>query len=140
MSARPSVTLRRTVVERAESRCEYCLIHQDLTASAHQIDHVIASKHGGATTFENLALSCTICNRRKGSDLSSVDPETGAVAPLYNPRTQHWWDHFQLRGLQIVGLTPEGRATVALLDLNSYERLAERSELIRGGWFPAPPE
>lgn len=139
MTTRPPAVLRRAVIERADGQCEYCRIHQDVAASTHQIDHVIAEKHGGETTPNNLALSCTICNRRKGSDLSSVDPETGAVVPLFNPRTQRWSDHFRLEGLQIVGATPEGRATVALLEFNRFERLAERSELIRAGRFLRAP-
>ena len=90
MSPRPSAGLRREVVERAENRCEYCLIHQDDAIASHQIDHVIAEKHGGATEAENRALSCMLCKMRKGSDLSSVDPMSGDVVPLFNPRTQIW--------------------------------------------------
>jgi 5-methylcytosine-specific restriction endonuclease McrA len=39
----------------------------------HQVDHVIAEKHGGQTALDNLALSCTVRNRQKGSDISSID-------------------------------------------------------------------
>lgn len=136
MTTRPPAEMRRRVVERAKSYCEYCLIHQDFAASTHQIDHVIAEKHGGKTMLDNLALSCTLCNRRKGTDLSSIDPETGAVVPLYQPRAQRWSEHFKVEGDRIVGMTPEGRTTVELLELNSFERLVERGELIRVGRFP----
>ncbi|MBI3469268.1 MAG: HNH endonuclease [Planctomycetes bacterium] len=64
MTPRPSRKLRRRVAERADNRCEYCLVRQQLSASVHQIDHVIADKHGGPTTFENLALSCTPWNEQ----------------------------------------------------------------------------
>ena len=37
-----------------------CKDQQELTASMHQVDHVIAEKHGGQTAIENLALSCTV--------------------------------------------------------------------------------
>jgi HNH endonuclease len=40
----------------------------------HEADHVIAEKHGGATSADNLAWACFYCNRFKGSDLASVDP------------------------------------------------------------------
>jgi len=83
MSPRPSAEQRRQVYTRAEGRCEYCLVHQDDAYAAYQIDHVIAEKHGGATTLDNLALACMPCNRRKGSEISSVDPETGLVVPRY---------------------------------------------------------
>ena len=95
----------------------------------------MADKHGGPTTLENLALSCVLCNLRKGSDLSSIDPATGEVARLFNPRTQDWSDHFRIEGVRIVGSSPEGRATVQLLQLNSHQRLAERRELKRMGGF-----
>lgn len=136
MTTRPSADLRRRVFARAGGRCEYCLIRQDDVASRHQPDHVIAEKHGGATDFENLALSCSLCNRRKGSDVAAPDPADGLVSPLFNPRTQHWADHFRLTDLRIEGLTPEGRATARLLQLNSPERLAERGELVRAGHYP----
>jgi 5-methylcytosine-specific restriction endonuclease McrA len=61
--------------------------------SRHQVDHVIAEEHGGQTTLDNLALSCTVCNRRKGSDIGSLDPDSGTLIPLFNPRTQQWSDH-----------------------------------------------
>lgn len=89
MTTRPTAELRRQVIERAGHRCEDCLLPQDLAASAHQVDHVIAEKHGGQTSLDNLALSCTVCNRRKGSDIGSINPETGSLVPLFNPRT-HW--------------------------------------------------
>jgi len=74
MITRPTAELRQQIIERAGSCCEYCLLLQEFAASMHQVDHVIAEKHGGQTVIENLALSCTLCNRRKGSDLSSSIP------------------------------------------------------------------
>jgi hypothetical protein len=38
--------LRRLVVERAKACCEYCLIPEALALASHQVDHVIAEKHG----------------------------------------------------------------------------------------------
>lgn len=92
-----SAALRRLVRDRAESCCEYCLIPELTTLATHQIDHIIAEKHSGSTTEENLALSCTLCNKYKGSDLTSIDPETGDIVPLYNPRKDRWSEHFQLK-------------------------------------------
>jgi hypothetical protein len=136
MTTRPTAELRRRVVERAGNCCEYCLLSQDLVASSHQVDHVIAEKHGGETAFDNLALSCTVCNRRKGSDIGSVDPATGDLVPLFNARTQPWSDHFRLDGAHIVGLTDVGRTTVAFLQLNAFDRLMERDALIRADRYP----
>jgi hypothetical protein len=121
--------LRRLVIERAGERCEYCLLPAGVAFFPHEVDHVIAEKHDGVTAAENLAFTCWRCNRHKGSDLGSCDPYTHAFAFLFNPRTQLWSTHFAFHNEPIVGLTPEGRATVYLLQLNNEERLAERQRL-----------
>jgi hypothetical protein len=97
------------------------------------VDHVIAEKHGGKTSLENLALCCVLCNRRKGSDLSSIDPATGELRPLFNPRLDRWVNHFELHGGEIVPRTSEGRVTVKLLRLNLPLRIREREALVRSG-------
>ncbi len=80
------VVLRRQVYEQAKGCCEYCLISDVATFAPHEIDHIIAEKHGGGTEEENLALFCSLCNKHKGSDRASYDPETGKIVPLYHPR------------------------------------------------------
>ncbi len=79
--------LRHRVEERALSKCEYCLLPADVAFFPHEVDHVIAQKHGGATDANNLAFTCWRCNRHKGTDLGSFDPQTGAFSFLFNPRT-----------------------------------------------------
>ena len=132
------VELRRLTYERARGRCEYCLIPDTAVLAAHEIDHIIAQKHGGLTDPENLALSCALCNKYKGSDLSSIDPETGDIVPLYHPRLQSWLDHFQLDVVLFVPLTPTGRVTIRLLQLNDPDRIEERELLIAAGIFLVP--
>ena len=128
--------LWQIVQERAGGRCEYCLYPQDVSFLAFEVEHVIAKKHGGATAVDNLALACPYCNRFKGTDLGSLDPETGQLTPFFNPRTQRWADHFRLDGARIVPLTPEGRVTVAILQLNHPDRIVERRRLIQAGKYP----
>jgi hypothetical protein len=134
----PSIpsSLRQLVIERAQGKCEYCLIHQDDSIYSHEVDHVIARKHGGQTVAENLALSCLSCNRHKGSDLTTFDPLSNEIVPLFNPRRQTWSDHFTLNGIHIIGITPTGRATVFLLKLNASTRLAYRQVLIAQERYP----
>ena len=131
-----SDTLRRLVRDRANRQCEYCLIHEEDTLLTHEIDHIVAQKHGGETTESNLCLACERCNRYKGSDLSSIDPESGGVITLYNPRLDNWDTHFALDGAIISPLTPTGRATVRLLQFNSSERVTQRTELISVQRYP----
>jgi HNH endonuclease len=80
-------SLRRDVIQRARSRCEYCRFPQAASLLALEVEHIVAEKHGGATTADNLALACPYCNHNKGSDLGSVDPETGVLTPFFNPST-----------------------------------------------------
>ena len=48
--------LRRDVIARAGGRCEYCRFPQDASLLAFEVEHIVAEKHGGATTGDNLAL------------------------------------------------------------------------------------
>ena len=96
----------------------------------------MARKHGGPDDPSNLCVACERCNLFKGSDLTGIDPATGQVERLFNPRTQAWADHFELRGPLIVGLTPTGRATVRVLSMNAGQRLQLRAALIAHGLYP----
>ena len=131
-----SPRLRALVIARARESCEYCRVHVEYTAFIHEIDHVIAQKHGGATAPDNLAYACAQCNRFKCSNVAAIDPQTSAIVPLFNPRTQHWYDHFQLDGPVITPLTAIGRATEKLLQLNQIDRLLLRKELLAAGRYP----
>jgi hypothetical protein len=124
-----SAPLRRQVEKRARFCCEYCLLPAKIAFFSHEIDHIIAEKHGGRTDSENLAFTCWRCNRYKGTDPGSFDPVTGEFSFLFNPRSQEWSEHFCCEEFHIIGLTPFGRTTVKLLQLNGEERLAERRRL-----------
>ena len=128
------VELRRFVVERANSCCEYCLMPQLFCASAHQIDHIISEKHGGETAQENLAFSCMICNLRKGTDIGSLHPKTGELLALFHPRKMNWVEHFNIESDQIFGLTAVGETTVSFMNFNIPKRVTERVALRQAGF------
>ena len=90
------------------------------------IEHIVSRQHGGTDEPATLALACDRCNAYKGPNLTSIDPDTSAVVPLFNPRQDIWGDHFAVRGGRITGLTPEGRATVRLLNMNAPRRVELR--------------
>ena len=127
------VALRRQVEERANNCCEYCLMPDFATFASHEIDHIIAEKHGGRTESENLALSCTLCNKYKGSDLASIDPDTQKIVPLYHPRQNYWDEHFRLSRAEFIALTAICRVTIRLLQLNRIDRVEERQLLLDAG-------
>ncbi|MEC4817139.1 MAG: HNH endonuclease signature motif containing protein [Scytonema sp. PMC 1069.18] len=128
--------LRKLVIERASGRCEYCLIHQNFSIYTHEVDHIIAVKHRGETTDENLALSCLSCNRHKGSDFATIDQVTKEIVPLFNPRRQVWDEHFNLEGARIEGKTQIGQGTARLLQFNVPNRILQRQVLMNQGQYP----
>lgn len=131
--------MRRAVIERANHRCEYCGIPEDATLAPHEPDHVIGEQHGGQTDLNNLALACFRCNRFKGPNIATLDPLTGVLTALYNPRTDRWSEHFRLSGGVIEPSTAVGRSTAMLLRFNDEQRVALRVELLRQGRY-APPQ
>jgi hypothetical protein len=66
------------------------------------------------------------CNSHKGTNLTGIDPVTGAVTELFNPRQQLWNDHLTFQIVFIFGRTAVGRTTVAVLDMNSDEQVELR--------------
>lgn len=138
MSSYIPAALRRSVYDRANGCCEYCFTPEFAVFASHEVDHIIAEKHGGLTQEANLALSCSLCNKHKGSDLASIDPKTGEIIPLYHPRRDRWADHFCLTGAEFTPLTPVGRVTVRLLQLNRGDRLKERQLFIEAGIINIP--
>src|SRR6058998_1653012 len=94
------------------------------------VDHIIPRQHGGDTHPANLALSCMHGKLHKSSDLSGIDPEGGAITPLFHPRRDRWEEHFNFQDALIVSLASVGRATVRTLNMHGAERLEVRAALL----------
>lgn len=121
---------RRLVRQRAGDCCEYCRLTQESApVAAFQVEHIRAKQHHGDDSPENLALACPRCNLFKGPNLSAVDPDSGEVVRIFNPREQDWDDHFEIIGFHVAGRTSCGRATVSLLQMNEELRVDARKEL-----------
>jgi hypothetical protein len=130
------VPTRRLVRQRAQDRCEYCRLPQAAQPYvAFHVEHIRAKVHGGSDDPSNLCISCERCNAFKGPNLTGVDPDTGDVERLFDPRQQAWHEHFVLRGALILGLTTVGRTTIEVLKINESRRVQLRSELIERGEF-----
>ena len=71
MSHKVPQIIRSQVARRAQFKCEYCLMPEELSFLPFQIDHIISLEHGGGSEIDNLAYSCPHCNQHKGSDLST---------------------------------------------------------------------
>ena len=66
------------------------------------------------------------------------DPVSGLVTPLFHPRQQRWGEHFRWSEdfTEIIGFTPAGRATVAVLHLNRSGLVNMRRILYAAGEHP----
>jgi HNH endonuclease len=130
--------IRKTVKERANFVCEYCLALSQFSFHPFPVDHIIPLSKGGTNDLDNLALSCQHCNNCKYNKAEAIDPLTGNPAQLFNPRKDDWSKHFIWNDdyTFIIGITPVGRATVACLKMNREEARNLRAALYEFGVHP----
>ena len=133
---RVPVSLRDLVRRRANDTCEYCRMPQIFYRAPFQPDHIIAEMHRGKTVASNLCWTCFHCNLHKGPNLGGVDPKSGKKEWLFNPRRMKWSRHFRWDGPILIGLTPAGRTTIEVLNINGEEYVQTRAVLIAEGVFP----
>ena len=122
----------------AQYRCGYRLTSQRITGMPMHVEHIIPLAAGGTSAEENLWLACPLYNGSKATRTHSIDPETGEEALLFNPRRHVWSAHFRWSndGVEIIGLTPCGRATVGALKLNNESLTRARRRWVLAGWHP----
>ena len=126
------------VASRAGHRCEYCHAPEVIFNLPFEVEHIQPVSLQGGNDDENLALSCRHCNVRKAANTHGADPQSGEVAPLFDPRTDSWDDHFYVDepSFEIVGKTEVGRATVDKLGMNRPLPLRARRHWAILGIFP----
>jgi hypothetical protein len=80
----------------------------------------------------NLAAACVSCNKSKWRHIDGMDPLTGTRNPLFNPRLAAWQEHFAFieDGLEIIGTSPIGRATINRLRMNRPPYRQQRTILV----------
>lgn len=138
MTRKVPAPLRRAVAARAKEICEYCRCQYKFSQDSFDIEHITPQAKGGPTILENLALACHGCNSAK-SDRVLVWDEINAVSvPLFHPRLHSWGEHFvwSYDFIQILGVTPIGRATVRALQMNRPGLLNQRRVLRLAGEHP----
>ncbi|BAZ00963.1 HNH endonuclease [Tolypothrix tenuis PCC 7101] len=131
-------SLRNQIAISDKRRCCYCLTSEANSGIPMTHDHIHPRSRGGETTFENLCLACRSCNEFKADLTEAIDPVTGKITPLFNPRIQIWSDHFHWSSdaTKVEGLTNIGRATVICLRMNNPVIVAARRRWTTSGWHP----
>jgi HNH endonuclease len=135
-----SEATRQAVVIRAQERCEYCHLPMRGQVATFPIDHVRPRSSDGPTILDNLALACPHCNACKWKHANGVDPASGEVTRLFNPRTDAWAEHFgwDVAGNEqgmLLGKTGIGRATITRLQMNAQDMIQIRQLLAALGVF-----
>ncbi|MBE9225685.1 HNH endonuclease [Phormidium sp. LEGE 05292] len=138
MSTYISESLRNLIAESDRQRCCYCLTSEANSGIPMSYDHIQPVSKGGETSFKNVCLACRSCNEFKSDATEAVDPVTGETVPLFNPRTQNWYEHFawSYDSTKIEGLTNIGRATIVRLRMNNSVIVAARRRWAISGWHP----
>lgn len=133
-----SASLKKDVYKRAKGLCEYCLSPEKFSSSTFEIEHIFPLSLGGKTLLENLALSCSTCNKHKSHRISIIDSETKKETELYNPRKDVWSEHFVWNTdfTEIIALTAKGRVTIKGLKLNRKNLKNLRNLLCLVGLHP----
>jgi hypothetical protein len=132
------VALKQLVFNRAKGLCEYCRSQARFAIDPLVIDHIQPVSRGGKTIAENLALSCQTCNNYKYIKTEALDPVTNQSVSLFHPREMLWEEHFTWNEdvTQSIGITPFGRATIALLQINREGVVNIRRVLAIMGYHP----
>jgi hypothetical protein len=130
--------LRERVAAQARHRCGYCLTAEAVVGTPMEVDHILPEADGGLTEEDNLWLACSLCNDHKNDRIAALDPQTGEVVRLFDPRRQVWAEHFcwAAEGDRVLGLTPAGRATVLALHMNRASLVRARQLWVSVGWHP----
>jgi hypothetical protein len=132
------VALKQLVFDRANGLCEYCRSQARFAIDPLVIDHIQPVSRGGKTIAENLTLSCQTCNNYKYTKTEALDPVTNQSVSLFHPREMTWEEHFTWNEdvTQAIGITPVGRATIALLQVNREGVINMRRVLAIMGYHP----
>jgi hypothetical protein len=132
------VKVQRLVLAASNACCEYCWAPSEYSSALYHFDHILPVAKKGQSSFSNVAYSCSGCNGYKSDKTHSFDTLTNQTVRLYHPRSDKWAAHFQWSEdeLNIEGITPIGRATVALLQLNRKGNINLRRLLQLVGLHP----
>ena len=106
-------------------KCSYC--HRPIGLSDYRFfesDHIYPASKDGPNTIDNRTPACRECNRLKSNKTQWKDPDSGCYVSLFAPNEDVWEEHFSISELTgvIIGISPKGRASVDLLELNKRLR------------------
>ena len=138
MSVYVPAELRRQVRTHFRDHCAYCLTPEALTVVIFEFEHILPRLLGGATSFENLCLSCPTCNRYKSDRTFGSGDEQTRMTALFHPHLDSWNEHFSWNegATELIGLTLTGQVTIATLRMNRPQLMRVRRLWVAMGEHP----
>lgn len=126
------------VARRAGHRCEYCRAPEAIFNLPFEVEHIDPTSRSGSDDESNRALACRSCNVFKSDRIDGFDEVTGEIVRLFHPRIDVWEEHFRvdIDSGNILGLTPAGRATIAVLQMNRPSQVSARRQWAQLALFP----
>ncbi len=121
------------VTHRAGHRCEYCRAPEAIFNLPFEVEHIVPESRLGLDDEDNLALACRACNLFKSDQQTGIDESTREPVRLFHPRRDRWDEHFFVESHdgRILGLTPVGRVTIAVLRMNRDIQREARMSWVR---------
>jgi hypothetical protein len=105
----------------ASALVKYYVTEPGSTWVRQEVDYIVPEAEGGKTKLANVCLCYRTCNGYNGRRIHARDPLTGRRVRVFHPRRQQWTRHFawSAGGVQLVGFTASGRATIEALQMNN---------------------
>jgi hypothetical protein len=109
-----------------------------VTGVRYHLEHVFPESLGGTDDVDNLSLACPTCNYYKSNHLLGIDEEGSTGRPLFNPRRDHWHEHFEFDSstFRLKGKTATGKGTVNRLRMNNSMQLEARRVWVELELYP----
>ena len=129
---------KEEVLRRSHDACEYCQSQLKFSVQPFSVEHIIPCGHNNRTVLGNLVLACQGCSTYKYSKIEGFDKISKKTVALYNPRRDEWYEHFAWNDdfTEVIGLTPQARATIETLQLNREGLVSSRRILYSVGEHP----
>lgn len=129
---------RAFILENSRGLCEYCHSQAEYSFASYSIEMIVPPSKGGKPETRNLALVCQGCSNHKYRKTEGLDTVGNQTVAFFNPRSDVWKEHFAWNedASLLVGLTPQGRATVKELKINRPTLIDLRAILVKLGKHP----
>ena len=124
--------IKQALIDMLNDKCAYCESKITHIEWGH-IEHYKPKSVYEELTFEwtNLLLACSICNVNKDKKFPVENDNGPFINPCDDEPNDHFMFDFSNEIASVYGITPRGKTTEELLDLNRHDLRKKRTEHIK---------